>query len=59
MAELAHPDVLKQAKAERQERIKKMRACECGWPITRYRNGDGHHPECPAHQPDFGERSEP
>lgn len=22
--------------------------CTCEWPLTRYRNGHGHHPECPA-----------
>ena len=24
--------------------------CACSWPGTRYRNGSGHHTECPAHQ---------
>lgn len=28
-----------------------VRLCTCEWPLTKYRNGDGHHDECPAHVP--------
>lgn len=31
--------------------------CCCLWPTTKYRNGDGHHDDCPAHRP-LGARSE-
>ena len=27
-----------------------VRLCTCEWPLTVYRNGDGHHSECPAHR---------
>lgn len=36
----------------RKERIAEMRhvvkTCNCEWPLTVYRNGHGHHPDCPA-----------
>ena len=25
-----------------------VKLCACDWPITTYRNGHGHHPDCPA-----------
>lgn len=27
------------------------RICVCEWPLHVMRNGDGHHPDCPAHTP--------
>lgn len=25
-----------------------VRDCTCEWPLAKYRNGHGHHPDCPA-----------
>lgn len=25
-----------------------VRDCTCDWPVTKYRNSHGHHPDCPA-----------
>lgn len=51
-----------QARAERRRMLadlrRVVRVCECEWPIVKYRNGDGHHDECPAHRPLGAARSE-
>jgi hypothetical protein len=28
-----------------------VEACQCEWPLQKYRNGDGHRADCPAHYP--------
>lgn len=47
------PGVKLEAKARRTAMLANLRRvvrlCNCAWPIQTYRNGDGHHPECPAH----------
>lgn len=37
------------ARRDREHQIAVLKACICGWPIERQRNGSGHSPNCPAH----------
>lgn len=41
--------VADEAAYERQRIIEKLARCSCSWPVVRYRNGDGHASNCPAH----------
>jgi hypothetical protein len=41
-------DRLSEAKKIRQATIKKLKSCECLWPLVRYRNGSGHDDACPV-----------
>lgn len=49
-----NPALLKAAGERRKAMLADLRRvvklCVCEWPITVYRNGDGHHHECPVHQ---------
>lgn len=42
-------DKLKQARLLRRRERALLAMCNCAYPIDRYRNGSGHHPECPTH----------
>jgi hypothetical protein len=37
------------AEDERRRIIEQLEACTCEYPLVRYRNGDGHRSDCPAH----------
>lgn len=41
--------VMVQARARRKAMRRELNLCECAWPIETYRNGSGHHADCPAH----------
>lgn len=47
------PKHLEAARRKREEHVKSAQlvfdTCACAWPIVTYRNGTGHHPECPRH----------
>lgn len=45
------PEAIK-ARKERLAALRRVvRLCTCEWPLAKYRNGDGHHPDCAAHTP--------
>lgn len=46
------PEIAARARQLMLERLTKLvEQCNCLWPIVKYRNGDGHADNCPAHVP--------